>query len=45
MSSCFRIQEIKKKENERLSEIKTIKERENGLKAKIKRYQAKQKIN
>ncbi|XP_049823318.1 formin-2-like isoform X3 [Aethina tumida] len=40
-----RIQEIKKKENERLSEIKTIKERENGLKAKIKRYQAKQKIN
>ncbi|CAH0555466.1 unnamed protein product [Brassicogethes aeneus] len=36
-----KIQAMKKKER---SEIKTIKERENGLKAKIKRYQAKQNV-
>lgn len=38
-----RIQEIKRKEFERMSEGVKIKERENGLKAKIKRLQAKQK--
>lgn len=35
---------MKKKETERLSEGKRIKERENGLKAKFKRLQAKQII-
>ncbi|XP_018575430.1 protein cappuccino isoform X2 [Anoplophora glabripennis] len=38
-----KIQEIKRKEFERMSEGVKIKERENGLKAKIKRLQAKQK--
>jgi hypothetical protein len=38
---CFRIQEIKKRENERMSETVKIKERENGLKSKIKKLQAK----
>ncbi|CAH1379031.1 unnamed protein product [Tenebrio molitor] len=36
-----KIQEIKKRENERMSETVKIKERENGLKSKIKKLQAK----
>lgn len=40
MRFVFRIQEIKKKESERKSETIKIKERENGLKSKIKKLQA-----
>nr|XP_023026230.1 formin-2-like [Leptinotarsa decemlineata] len=39
-----KVQEIRRREHERKSEGKRIKERENGLKAKIKRLQVKQKI-
>lgn len=42
VSFVCRIQELKRKENERLAEAVTIKKRENGLKAKIERLKAKQ---
>lgn len=40
--SGVRLQELKKKESERLAENVTMKKRENGLKAKIERLKAKQ---
>lgn len=41
-NSIYRIQELKRMGNERLSGIVTMKKRENGLKAKIERVRAKQ---
>ncbi|CAG9860478.1 unnamed protein product [Phyllotreta striolata] len=40
-----KIQEIKRKESERMSGVKTIKERENGLKAKIRKVKQKLQTN
>lgn len=41
--SLFRIKELKRKENQRLSEKVPMKKRETGLKAKVEQLKVKQK--